>query len=270
MKKKTLNATVDVQQDHFDIDERYCVVFQERTWSTDNKELRQLLPKSSSGYKTIKRKDLKDFYDDKNVEGLHVQYATDEDLEYARTHGFQNFVARMEKTHQNSPTAFEQYKHLLSLPDLKKNLVIVDFGSHQLRNLDDQYLPTATFFSYIENRLSEGSHDLDKVVRLFQFRSDIVVVDEKKLQNKDLFKSLADGVDVSASRGKEIFEIPYYNAEEDRTQSVQFLWQPEKEDFQEMMGAYDGKYKSIHQMARDHDIFGLSCCEYGVAAKLKL
>ena len=269
MKTKTLNATVVVQQDHFEIDDNYVVVVQQRSWSTDDNALTQLLPASVSECKIINQTDLDDFYADKNVKGLPIFPVLDNELEVARTQGFNNFVARIEENNITSKP-LEYFKHLQSIPNLKSHLVWVEHRSHQLRDLDNQYLPTATYFSYIENHVSEGTHDLKKIVRLFEFRNDIIVVDERKIKNKQLYEALKLGVDISANPGQEIFEIPYYNSEEDRTQSVQFLWIPDKAEFQSLMGTYDGKYKNITRIAIEQDIFGLSSCELGSSKRFKI
>lgn len=271
MKTKTLNATVDVQQDHFEIDDNYVVVFQQRTWSTDDIALVQLLPASLSECKFINRKDLEDFYADKKVAGLPIVPVLHNELEVARTQGFNNFVACVEQnTEKRTSKPHEYFQNLKSTPNLKQHLVWIESSAHQLWDLDQQYLPTATYFSYIENQVSEGTHDLKKIVRLFEFRNDILIVDENKIKNKQLYEALKLGADISASPGQEIFEIPYYNSEEDRTQSVQFLWVPDKEDFQSLMGTYDGKYKSIARTAIEHDVFGLSSCELGSSKSFKM
>lgn len=265
MKNKTLNATVDVHQDHFLINEQYAVVYQKRIWSTDNPDLLELLPKSTSECKVIESAHLEDFYNDKTVKGLSIQYATPQELEIARTQGFVNFLNHMDNRKPKSPQ--QKFEELKSVSDLENHMVIMDSSAHQLRDLNNQYLPIATFFSYIENMLREGTHDLEKVLRLFQFRSDITVVDETKFKYKNIFEALAQGWDIAASSDREIFDIPDYNCDEDSTLSVQFLWVPSKEDFQQMMGLYDGKYKSIHTTAIMNDVFGLSICEKGRSLK---
>lgn len=265
MKNKTLNATVDVHQDHFLINEQYAVVYQKRIWSTDNTNLCELLPKSTSECKVIESAHLDDFYNDKTVKGLYIEYATCEELEMARTQGFVNFWNHM--LNQTSKSPQKKFEELKSIENLEDHMVIIDTGAHQLRDLNNQYLPVATYFSYIESTLREGTHDLEKVLRLFQFRSDITVVDEAKFKNKNIFEALAQGFDVAASSKQEIFDIPHYNCDEDSTLSVQFLWIPSKEDFQHMMGAYEGKYKSIHTTAIRSDVFGLSLCEKGRSLK---
>lgn len=266
MKNKTLNATVDVQQDHFLINEHYAVVYQKRIWSTDSPDLLELLPKSTSECKVIESSYLDDFYNDKTVKGLLIEYATSEDLEIARTQGFVNFWNHMDKKAPKSPQ--QKFEELKAIEDLENHMVVIDSGAYQLRDLNNQYFPVATYFSYIENGLREGTHDLEKVLRLFQFRSDITVVDETKYKN--IFEALEQGCDVTASSGGEIFDIPDYNCDEDGTLSVQFLWVPFKEDFQQMMGLYEGKYKSIHTTANMNDVFGLSMCEIGRSLKYSM
>lgn len=273
MKNKTLNATVDVQQDHFYIDENFVVVFQQRTWSTNDHALLQLLPTSFAECKIINHKDLEDFYADKKVQNLPIVLALQNELEVARTQGFNNFVALVRaNTEDLTSKPLECFEHLKSISDLKKHLVLEDHGANQLRDLDNQYLPVATYFSYIDNQISEGSHDLKKIIRLFEFRNDIVIVDESKIttKSKQLYEALSAGMDISASPGKEIFQIPYYNSEDDRTQSVQFLWVPETENFQQIMGTYTGKYKSISRTAIEQDVFGLSSCELGASKSFKM
>lgn len=265
MKTKTLNATVDVHQDHFLINEQYAVVYQKRIWSTDNPNLLELLPKSTSECKVIESAHLDDFYNDKTIKGLFVEYVTSEELEIARTQGFSNFWKHIDKKSAKLP--HQKFEELKSIDNLQNHMVIIDASAHQLRDLNNQYLPVATYFSYIESTLREGTHDLEKVVRLFQFRSDITVIDESKFKSKNIFEALAQGCDVTASSGQQIFDIPDYNCDEDSTLSVQFLWIPFKEDFQQMMGVYDGKYKSIHTTAIMSDVFGLSLCEKGRSLK---
>lgn len=260
---------MDIHQDHFFINEAYAVVYEKRVWSTDSSDLLELLPKSNSACKVIHRQHLEDFYNDKSVQGLHVEYATSSDLEVARTQGFFPFCNHINNK-KTKKTALQQFEELKSVENLEECLIVVEGSSHQLRDLTGQYIPVATYFTYIENHLSEDSHDLEKVVRLLKLRGDITVVDEEKFKQQNVYEALSKGVDIAAHAGKEIFSIPYYNAEEGRTESVQFLWTPIKEDFQKVMGTYEGKYKSIHRTAIEQDVFGLSCCEVGASLKFKV
>ena len=260
---------MDIHQDHFCINEEYAMVYEKRVWSTDSSDLLELLPKSTSARKVIHTQHLDDFYNDKSVQGLHAEYATASDLEIARTQGFFAFCDRLQNT-KTKKTALQQFEELKSVENLQEYLIIVEGSSHQLRDLKDQYIPVATYFSYIENRISEDTHDLEKVVRLLKLRGDITVVDEDKFKQQNVYEALSKGIDVAATSGNEIFSIPHYNAEEGRTESVQFLWTPIKEDFQKVMGTYEGKYKSIHRTAIEQDAFGLSCCEVGASLKFKV
>lgn len=260
---------MDIHQDHFCINEEYAMVYEKRVWSTDSSDLLELLPKSSSAYKVIHSANLNDFYNDKSVQGLHVEYATPDDLEIARTQGFFAFCDHLQNK-KTKKTALQQFEGLKSIENLEEHLIVVEASSHQLRDLTGQYIPVATYFSYIENHLREDTHDLEKVVRLLKLRGDITIVDEEKFKHKNVYEALSKGLDVAAHSGNEIFSIPYYNAEEGQTQSVQFLWTPTKAEFQKVMGAYEGKYKSIHRTAIQSDAFGLSCCEVGASLKFKV
>lgn len=267
MKTDQLHTTLTVTKDHHLINEDFCVVFQQKMWTCDTPALMDLVPAPTSLCAVISTNDLNAFYNHKPYDAHDVRYVTDEDLKIAQACGFSTYGERVYRRNP-IPAPEEIFAQMKSDPSLFEHLVVEDHGAHLLRDLNGDFVPTATFFSYIDNNLNETDYDLKKVVRLLRLRRDVIIVDESKpTRFANCFEALAQGENIAAEPGKEIYPIPYYNAEDGRQESVQFLWQPSKDDFQRVMDSR-GK-RSVKSAALELDFFGLSSCEYKTGATLK-
>ena len=104
------------------------------------------------------------------------------------------------------------------------NVVRLDWSSHMLFDRHGRVLPTGQVFDYIHSGIDETDYDLEALAGVLLARSDIEVFSGREVSTakRKLAKTVADA----------IFSIPYYNAGEGRSRSVQFLWKPSREDFE--------------------------------------
>lgn len=119
---------------------------------------------------------------------------------------FPDWEQEFEKLYINKPyDAIEQ----------GNDVVLLTFKSndHTIRDLDDNLMPVAMFFDYIQGHITNDRYDLNEVYKILQDRNDIEFILDKKKK---------EGV---------IKDIPYYNADLERFACIEFIWHPTTEDF---------------------------------------
>lgn len=126
-----------------------------------------------------------------------------------------------------------------------QDIVFFEGSSHQLFDVNEQPLPVAMRFSYIDGRFDNATYHLDKALEILRKRDDIRFEAEDRWQKPG-----------------EINRIPSYNADRGRNQCIQFVWMPKVEDYRRMVAKcheIGGKYPSTNrfQAVFDLDIFGL-------------
>lgn len=83
---------------------------------------------------------------------------------------------------------------------------------------------------YLTGNISESHFDLDEFLELLKNRDDIVFLKEAKIEN-----------------------IPYYNAEECRSKTINFIWYPKEEDYNKCLNE-NGYFKAGNAPTK---VFGL-------------
>lgn len=137
-----------------------------------------------------------------------------------------------------------------------ENFVIADYSTHMLSDWKGRPHPQAVIFTYIENRMSESTHDLRAVAAHLLNRKDVTV-----------FKEMHERGNIEATSVKDaLFSIPHYNAEEGRTTSVQFIWSPGHAEYEKLMASAKksikaSKYKispsTLREIVLSQDLLGI-------------
>ena len=140
----------------------------------------------------------------------------------------------------------------LSIPDLKDGAfrafrVKCDMASHMLFDRFGGVLPVAVYCDYIGARMHNGAYDLKRAVEILANDARIRFV--RSARN-------------SKNNSNPIEAIPYYNAEDGRSECISFWFSPTAEDARllwKKQQAYGGRYPStrLHEAMFDLDILGL-------------
>lgn len=207
------------------------------------------------------------FVDQENMEKLVKNQAfktldlsiwTPEQMEKARLEGFSNAAEH----------GFGQGSSLLGVlaerDDLTaNNIVQAEWSSHMLFDRHGDVLPVAIHFNYIDSGIDESHFDLEGLAEALLEAPDVRVLsgDGGRLvkTNTGYARDASDPKTVREA----IFHIPGYNTSEGRTRSVQFMWQPSREDYAKVWAwakANGGKYPStvMHRGFFALDFHGLS------------
>jgi hypothetical protein len=133
------------------------------------------------------------------------------------------------------------------------NMITVDMSSHMLFDRHGEVLPAAVFFDYTSSGIDESSHDLLALAEHLLQRPDIRVYSGHRHRGE------MEGRNIATSAKDAIFDIPHYNVQEGRTQSVQFAWIPFHDDYKRVWALCKGKYPStqIRERFRELDIVGM-------------
>jgi hypothetical protein len=148
-------------------------------------------------------------------------------LEHLQQNGFIMNDGLNKEYYEDSFTAFKEQAGIL---------VRFDNDAHMVFDSTGEPLPVAIHFDYI-NSIENESYNLELVSSILSSRKDILIL-------------------------KDIHDIPYYNACNGCTKTINFLWQPSVEDYRKMWNKcllYGSKYPSceMHQAVFDEDLLGL-------------
>jgi hypothetical protein len=176
-------------------------------------------------------------------------------LEELRTRGWEDTV--YELAHRSVIEAFQADPSMG--PD---NLVRLDFGSHMVFDRHNHALPVGLVFDYISSHIDESSYNLDAVASHLLARPDVDVFDGHLQRG-----ALGAQTTLAVSSKKAIFDIPYYNSAEGRTQSVQFFWKPTLEDYRAMWDHHLSRKPShpggsLRYDVLEIDLLGLNACRH--------
>ena len=90
-------------------------------------------------------------------------------------------------------------------------LVLWNWGSYKIADLNYDFIPIPIHLNYINGGVDNEKYDLDKLLKKLK--------EDKHVINRENLK---------------ITNIPYYNAEEERNQTIDFLYLFDKEDYQKV------------------------------------
>lgn len=188
-----------------------------------------------------------------------LSLVSEKDLKKLRLEGYSRFVCNKKNVNKLNTATYDEYIQNEYTP---KNLVEIDNGSHLIFDINGNILPTAIYCDYIKSRIDESSYDLEKLAEHLLARKDILIIEDTRIyDDEDIFKYKAKSVEDA------IYSIPYYNAEEGRTKSINFLWQPNKKDFQKVWKACQRpgeKYPSCRIVDRIFDLDILDIKQYSL------
>lgn len=180
--------------------------------------------------------------------GAYYHLFTDEQLAGIRKVGW-GFLADYRKDKINKAERPGIFDYLVAGGD-PSNVLRTD-GWNQFYSLDDEIVPTAVWFDYIDAHIDNSRYDLAKLVDILRTREDVEFFDGGERQ---YWK-------VDADR-PEIKSIPSYNAEGGRTQYAPFFWLPSLEVMKLLEADMSNRYKTIFEQ----DLLGLRA---GGAAKFE-
>jgi hypothetical protein len=98
-------------------------------------------------------------------------------------------------------------------------------AGHQLFDLNDNPLPVALEFNYIDGGMSEDRFDLEKVVRILLEREDVILAERGGERFYGEWRGKPD------DPARYIGGIPHYNRDRGRSQCVSFRWHPTEDDY---------------------------------------
>ena len=178
------------------------------------------------------------------------------ELDVARLDGFHGFYRTVfDNQKTKRPSLFEQCT--LNPQDALHSLVRVDHSSHMLFDVQEQPFPVAMVYDYVQNRISESDYDLQAVARTLLLRTDVLVMNAsaKGLRRNEEYYSRWER---ALYPQEAIMNIPSYNCEEGRTQSVEFIWQPRLDDYRNIWDTVkNNQYPSSRLREQALSIFGL-------------
>ena len=201
------------------------------------------------------------FLDDKNkvlflngeaFELFKLNYISQEHLKLLRLKGWSGFIDQWadEKMHEKANTPWDEFTRSDKKFDINEWYKF-DFSCHAIRDRFDHPLPMALFFDYISSGISDHEYDLQKTAEILLARTDVVVVIEDR----------SNGFTPASNVEEAIWQIPYYNCDDNNTESIQFFWHPEKEDYNRVFELSKDTHQSpseLIRLAMKEDILGLS------------
>lgn len=129
-----------------------------------------------------------------------------------------------------------------------------DSASHMLFDIEGQPLPVAVEIEYIMGGMDESRYDLVKAAEILLNRDDVHVY------NFDAYGERGEGEATSIKEA--IAPIPYYNADQGRSKTINARWMPSVKDYRRMWNrclSYKDGYSSTkkHMAIFDEDLLGL-------------
>jgi hypothetical protein len=148
--------------------------------------------------------------DYKHIE--HLQFCDPKILELWRTtpYGWGNFYEQLDQLCVDTPYTYVQTNGVDS-----GLLLYVSSWDNRLRTFDNQVLPQATTFNYMNGHIDESTFDLEATLSKLKDRTDLVWFGERCEEVEPAIAS-----------------IPWYNSQEGRSMHLQFYWRPSGQDWE--------------------------------------
>lgn len=167
-------------------------------------------------------------------------------LEVARTRGFSSFEDALYQRYKGEWPGF--YDALSTGTMTADDLIFVKTYDHTLYDRRGLPLPTAIHFDYTDGHITEREYDLEKLAAHLLTRNDVVLSGARYAG----WHSDRPEKGFKPTKAKEaILRIPSHNAQEGRTHTLNFIWQPSVEDYRKLR-AYmmekrgeNGEYSSL-------------------------
>lgn len=173
----------------------------------------------------VDRKNMENLVKNLPFEVLELGIWTPEQLEQARLEGF----SEVAEHGFAKPCPLTQLK---KQPELTvENIVREEWASHMLFDRNGDVLPVAVKFDYIASGVDESHYDLEGLAEALLAAPDIHVHPREPGPYVKTKFGYAASRRAAINAKDAIFPIPSHNAHAGRTQSVQFTWQPSREDY---------------------------------------
>lgn len=104
------------------------------------------------------------------------------------------------------------------------NLVEFDLGNYVAKDWKGRYIPMTLNCGYISARIFEGEYDLAKLAEYLLAREDVVVYQNMGRFNEKPAQTIREA----------ITGIPSYNAQPGESETVEFKWIPDQENYQRL------------------------------------
>ena len=116
----------------------------------------------------------------------------------------------------------------------------LNLANHIAEGLDEKPVPQGLKFDYMGSggQLDDGLYDLKKILKAIKERSDIDWLNREK--------------------EPKITDIPYYNAERNRTSQLEFRWIPSDEDYEKVHGDESISWERTFHHVVMEKVFGLN------------
>lgn len=131
-----------------------------------------------------------------------------------------------------------------------KQFVLISGYDHSMHLMDGTVVSKPMHFSYIEAQIDNTNYDLEKLAELLYKRDDIIFYNDRELMHSPLSEEDCKNI---------IQDIPYYNAEGGRTETIEFFFALPQEQFDQMRKDL-GKKDSTHERfdyIKKHDLLGI-------------
>ena len=126
-----------------------------------------------------------------------------------------------------------------------KQFVLISWYDHSLTLLDGTVVSKPMHFNYIEGQIDNTNYDLEKLAELLYERDDIIFYDDREIMHAPITEKECKNI---------IQDIPYCNAENGRTETINFLFTLPQEQFDQMkkdLGERDGTYERFQYIKKN-------------------
>lgn len=217
-----LNETVELEStvDLLEIEDN-LFAFRRRLTATTAKHVllaTGVWPQETVQHGFVDQKNAAKLAKNKPFKSLELDVLTSQELESVRHAYLIDALEKVDLVGRHPIDLFQNDSTLTA-----ENVVRFDWSGHMLFDRHGQALPSGQVFNYIHSGIDETHYDLEALARVLLARPDIDVFSgrENSMGKPKLAKTVEQA----------LFPIPYYNASEGRTHSIQFLWKPSREDF---------------------------------------
>lgn len=146
-----------------------------------------------------------------------------------------------------SKTPYSDYKNGKAID---KQFILLSGYDHSLTLIDKTVVSKPMHFSYIEAQIDNVNYDLEKLAELLYKRNDIIFYNDKELFHTPLKEEDCKEI---------IQDIPYYNADGGKTETIEFFFALPQEQFDQMrkeLGKRDGTHERFAYIKKN-DLLGI-------------
>lgn len=137
------------------------------------------------------------------------------------------------------------------------NLIEFDLGNYVAKDWKGRHVPMALNCGYISARIFEGTYDLSALAEYLLAREDVVVYQNLGRSNQK----------PAQNKREAITGIPSYNAEPGKSETIEFKWIPDQENYQRLVDLILDKKRVVSpngliEKLIESDILGLNAFKH--------